>query len=161
MDFNSYYREDPSDGMSDDNTDYTEQAEHTYPPERTTWSIKYCIGLPPGTEETKCSGKVLGSDIYVDSDDEECCNLETGWHYTPNRSARLKSLFDRASLSDEPRSPPRSVTSTSLFPKPTPRKRSPALCYNTTRFNNDQAQSPEGSSSFVVQKLDFSSWYET
>ncbi len=64
-------------------------------------------------------------------------------------------------VSHEIRSESEPTSSEYVFPKPTPMTRSPLLCFNTMCFNDAQDQSPEESSSHVVKKLDFSSWYDT
>ncbi len=152
MDFAKYReaslnREDSSDGknssdgedslnvMPDGNMGYLQ---HMNPPQQKTWSLSVGANMM----------------IYKDGSSSSFCK-------TPDHQSKLWQMFEKTSLSDEPRSPPSSVTSPPGFPKPTPMTRSRARCHNKTRFDT-QDQSPENSSSSVVQKLDFfGSWYET
>jgi hypothetical protein len=101
---------------------------------------------------------------YVD-ETPEVIDPETGYHI-PRPLIRYRAYVPDSLDDDcltEPRSPPSSEAVTPVFPKPILMVRTPAPCYNTTCFNVAPDQSPEDSSSSVVQKLDFSvcGWYET
>lgn len=89
------------------------------------------------TKTLKCTHKsnrvfVLDAAIntfteFYDSDDE-ISDSKTGF-YTPNR------LKGRTEEFDETRSQSNSVTSNTMFPRPTPMVRSLAHCFNTMCFN--------------------------
>jgi len=111
-------------------------------------------------EESDDSWRSLISHEDDSKDDTpEVVDPETGYR-TPRPLRRYRAYAPKT-LYDEPLSPV-SVTSLPVFPQPTPMTRSPALCYNTTWFNEELGgQSYEASDLLhVVREISFS-WYET